>query len=267
MRLAPLTVLALAPLLSGCMLFWYGDPPDSARGHGSNLLEKYAVERSVAAGRGLWGAPDRGIAANRAAAVPAPVGLVRIVNGRPTAIPKDEAGLWALLAERTDAVTRFAPLVPEPSPASDPGGKSEGRPAKRREASTMIPAVLESAAQEGLETVLVYELDAACKMEMTPLSPLELTFVLAFVVPSTLVTVDGYGTAALVDGPSGDLLASTSAEASRCEITRAVRHRERRKELCNAIDFDVVEALVPKLEALMDSRVAAPPRTDGRGRP
>ena len=179
------------------------------------------------------GSPEFGARLIEAASVeprltfPARIGLARVVNGRLTGVPEDEATIWLLLGETLGpsfgALVPISPLVAQ----LVAGGQQEIGCYDCRE---VVNEIRLGAARQHIDAVLVYEVHERMSSESNILAIANISVIGGFLLPTTNVTSETVVQAMLIDVMQGYPYGMAQARASNDTLTptwgsRGYQHR------------------------------------------
>ncbi|MDO8288128.1 MAG: hypothetical protein Q7T44_02810 [Parvibaculum sp.] len=134
---------------------------------------------------------------------PARIGLARISRGSLSSVSGAEAEVWSKAgAELGASYGTFVPLSPLVAAAASAEYEQTVNQYEDRAAMVMRQIRL-GAARQHLDAVLVYETYSSSDEKSNLLEIANLTIIGGFILPSQQVTLEGYGTAMLIDVMSG----------------------------------------------------------------
>lgn len=191
-------------------------------------------------------------------ALPARIGLLRIVDGRVTPVPAIERTLWAGAFHEVNrqftATMRLAPLPAVPTPMRPVPGDPEGRSIP--ETQLAIEAALAIAQRTRLEGVMIYEISSRAERDPLVAGIAELPL-FGGVVPRTVYT-EGHGTAVaiLVEPTTRALAGFATARMADAPIVSVRNSRGRAEPLRELTDYAVLNRLTPRAEDMLINAVA-----------
>jgi hypothetical protein len=216
---------------------------------GADYLARYA-ETAKAGERGA--APTRVDPLVRAAAsvepdlrLPGRFGLARIVNGRLTAVPEAEAALWSGLAERYGKLGEFVPISPL---LAEFTARSVG---DAKSPQDIVQTIRLGSARQHVDAVLVYEVGARSSREMTWLALSDLTLIGGAFLPTRSISAEGRAEALLLGVSNGYPYGAASVRTDLSSLSPTWGSAKRTDELRDSAVLEVVEKLVPEVEAVL----------------
>lgn len=189
--------------------------------------------------------------------LPARLGIARLEGGALTAIPPEEAALWADLAGRHRALGEFVvinPLVARLSAAASgyrPYVCSAGRPGYARQIEEVVNGVRMGAARQHVDAMLIYEVAAASSKQTTILGFMDVTIIGGAILPTRSIEAEGLGSALLVDVRNGYPYGTASAVVELDELSPSWGSDHRRNTLRAEAAQQVVERLVADIDAML----------------
>ncbi|MEM8741905.1 MAG: hypothetical protein AAGE13_10455 [Pseudomonadota bacterium] len=181
--------------------------------------------------------------------IPGRFGLARIVNGRLTAIPEEEAEQWrGLVAKHTNLgeFVAISPLV-----AALAAGDA------CRPYCDPIREIRLGAARQHVDAVLVYELGARTEKTNTLLAVADLTIIGGAFLPTRTVSAEGVAQALLLDVRNGYPYGTASALADLSELSPSFGSEAVRARLLEDAMLLTVERLMPEVDAMIGKLIAA----------
>jgi len=200
-------------------------------------------------------APAPSLAVTQGLALPARIGLVRVVGGRPTPVPAAERSrLAGALVEINRRLLYPLHLVALPVPAAVlPAAMGVGQGAS---APALLAPLLDAAARAGLDAVLVYELATRVENDRAVAALADLAL-LGGIVPGT-VTSEGHGTAIalLIDPRSGATIGHATARMADRPLADLRRSGGDPRAVADLADYAMLHMLTPPIEDMLTGAVS-----------
>lgn len=187
-------------------------------------------------------------------ALPGRFGLARVMNGRLSAIPEEEALLWREAAKRHGRLGEFVavnPLIAEFTASSIPVTCER----EYCRARTVVEKIRLGAARQHVDAVLIYEVGARSGKDKTRLAVADLTLIGGAFLPTRRLDVEGRAAALLLDVRNGYPYGTATASADLSELSPSWGSRNRLRGMENEAMARTVEELVPEVETMFDRLV------------
>ena len=181
---------------------------------------------------------------------PSRIGLARISDGDVTEIPAAEADSWASLEARLGPeFGTFVPLDPQfvEMAAPSPSGTSARNPMLHQ----VVERVRLGAAQQQLAAMLIYEIDSLTQYGSRQITPVDVTIVGAFVVPTRGYRTTVSASALLVDVLNGRPHGAAGTQAAGDGFTTLARTRAGPEALSGTLSELAVARLAEDVEQMM----------------
>jgi hypothetical protein len=107
--------------------------------------------------------------------------------------------------------------------------------------------LMQSARDMGADTLLIYGGTVDATDRGTPLSLLDITIVGAFVLPSRVIETEGKAMAMLVDTETGQVIATTSADAADTSLSTSFGKQGAQRNQMQSVRDDVIDELTVEL--------------------
>lgn len=238
-----------AGLILGLAAFFSGCNQTTQTTSGQRYLDRYPVEPTM----GKFQEVDREV--REVAAVepilefPARLGLARIMNGRLTAIPSDEAENWLQLAENLGPsygeFVPVSPLIAEMMTGSAGGNRGQHR------VEDVVRQIRLGAARQHLDAVLIYEVHSTVDSRTLPTAIMNWTIIGAYVVPSEMADVVGYSQALLIDVRNGYPYGTATARAEKKQLSTYVSSPASNRNRADQARIVASLQLIPEVEKMM----------------
>ncbi|SFI94750.1 hypothetical protein [Jannaschia pohangensis] len=174
---------------------------------------------------------------------PARIGLARVVNGRLSLAPPEEAQQIAALAERYSPLGEWVAL----SPLVDGMTNGDGRDVP------VIDRLRRTAARQHLDYILVYELGARSSTPgITPFALADVTLVGGLLLPTRTTQATGTGAAAFIDVRNGYPYGTVSTTEDLSGLARTFGADSASARLRDRATNRVARALLPEVEEMLN---------------
>lgn len=184
----------------------------------------------------------------RALPVPARIGLLRIAEGRITAIPADELGRWrGALREVNRGLLypiRAVPMAPAETADAAAGALADA-----------IAAAVTGAAVAGLDAVLAYELSVAVPGNPGAAALSALPLVGGIVPVAAMARARGQGRALLIEAQGGAVIGRAAARMDDAAIAPAVAEGGSGAALRPLAEYAMLNLLAPRVEDMLTAAV------------
>ena len=252
MKLLPL--LALAVVLTACSI-----RTQTTSGH--DYLARFDADKAAARQIGKrtgQAKPGNGAdvkldpAIKRAASVepllrfPARLGLARLFQGRLTAVPAEEADLWAKLVDRNRGLGSFDVVDPLVAHSTANTGCLTCSP----EVGRIVETIRLGAARQHLDAVLIYEVGAKGGSEANGLAFMDLTIIGGAILPTRSIEVEGVAKALLLDVRNGYPYGSATASVDLSSLSPSWGSDARAERLRRDALTRVTASLIPEVETM-----------------
>ncbi|MEO1776350.1 MAG: hypothetical protein AAFS07_15495 [Pseudomonadota bacterium] len=182
---------------------------------------------------------------------PARLGLARVLNGRLTVVPGEEAGAWRTMADRYGHLGTFVPVEPLIVETTVQSIRTRCAQAHAFCAQGLIEQIRLGAARQHLDAVLIYEVGARTDIDATPLAIADLTLIGGAILPTRSIEAEGKAAAILIDVRNGYPYGTATATADLSTLATSWGNDARRQRLQEEAVAKVVTALIPEVEAMM----------------
>ncbi|MEL6585978.1 MAG: hypothetical protein AAFY65_05990 [Pseudomonadota bacterium] len=177
---------------------------------------------------------------------PARIGIARVVNGRLTLAPPEEAALFAEFTRRHGAMGEWVPVSPliEGMLATD-----TNLPVAQR--------LRRTAARQHLDYLLVYELGArSARTADTPFALADVTLIGGAILPTRATRAIGIGNAAFLDVRNGYPYGTVSTTEDLSGLARSFGTRRAEQRLQDRATRKVAQTLLPEVDEMLSLIVA-----------
>ncbi|MEM1343694.1 MAG: hypothetical protein AAGI34_03825 [Pseudomonadota bacterium] len=191
-------------------------------------------------------------------ALPARIGLVRLVDGRVSTIPASERTRWAGAAREINRnlIARLD-LIPLPVPPLDVAAANSAANPGMPDPSAAVATLMETAARARLDAVLFYELAARVENDRALAAFADLPILGGIVPPAVQSEADAFALALLLDTRTRAFLGSASARVSDQPIARLRDGRGSPAAHLDAARYAALHALIPGAEDLITTAIAS----------
>ena len=248
-----LLILFLAAAVAACS---HGVQTSS----GVEYLERYERDALLAK---QDGAPtDMDETVRKAASVepifsfPAKFGVACIERGQLTGIPDGEVALWTGLVEKKASLGKFVPISPLIAKFTATAVLPDReRYYGRSRTGDLVAMIRLGAARQHVDAVLIYEVGASGRNEDTALAFADVTIIGGAFLPTRQFDAHGVAQAMLLDVRNGYPYGTASAVADLTSYSTSWEAARRSDDLQADAELEVVENLVPEVEAMFDDLV------------
>lgn len=251
-KLMPVIGLSVLILVSGCSTIQTSS--------GRSYLERYEPMESYSSkDKNLDNKKSRSInqLIRQAAAVeptlefPARIGLARIGSGYISTIPADELEAWD--NSRQKLGSEFGEFIPVNPMIANMVAKSleYDRYSKyHHRVVDVMNKIRLGAARQHLDAVLIYEVYSREDSKSNILSIANLTIIGASILPSKLVSTEGFANAMLVDVIQGYPYGTAEASLDKSEMTTTFGVSDKKQQLSDEIKSEVTVKLTEEVEIM-----------------
>jgi hypothetical protein len=190
---------------------------------------------------------------------PARLGLARIVDGRLSPIPDNEARLWADFAAANEDLGEFVPVSPllaafaiaDTKDAAPSVPVDCGSYVCTQSPVEIVQAIRIGAARQHVDAVLIYEVGASGNNELNPLAIGDLLLVGLAVLPGRDLEARGLAQAILIDVRNGYPYGTAAAAADISRLHPTMGSDAKLEAMRRDVAAAVVAQLIPEVQAMV----------------